>query len=130
MSSTGEVRGSGWVTYSGIMLIIIGFLTIVNGLWALDHKNSSTVASQLMYGSLKAWGWAMILTGVVVVLAGILVFARSHVARWIGVIVAGLAMIEAMTWVFAYPLAAFTVILLAALVLYGLVVHYEDEPIA
>ncbi|HXY90913.1 MAG TPA: hypothetical protein VEP49_00395 [Acidimicrobiia bacterium] len=105
------------------MLIIIGFLQIVSGLWALDHKSTSPVANQLMYGSLKAWGWAMILSGVVVVLSGTLVFGRIQLGRWIGIIVAAIAMIEAVTWVFAYPIAALTVIFLSALVLYALIVH-------
>ena len=50
MASSLEERGSGWIAFAGIMLIIVGALGIVNGLWALDHKDSAgtQVASQLM----------------------------------------------------------------------------------
>ena len=41
MASSLEERGSGWIAFAGIMLIIVGVLDIVNGLWALDHKDSA-----------------------------------------------------------------------------------------
>jgi hypothetical protein len=123
MASSLEERGSGWIAFAGIMLIIAGALDVVNGLWALDHKNTSPIASQLMYTNLKTWGWIMLLWGIVVLLAGIVVFARSQFGRWIGIIAAAIAMIVNMTWIVAYPLAAFTEILLAALVLYALIVY-------
>jgi hypothetical protein len=130
MSSAVKERGSGWITYAGIMLIIIGFLDIVNGLWAIDHHNTSPASSQLMYGNLKAWGWVMILWGVVVVLSATLVFGRIQLGRWIGIIAATITMILNMSWVVAYPLAGFTVILLCALVLYGLIVYGGPEETA
>ena len=123
MSSSWEERGSGWIAFAGIMLIIVGALDIVNGLWALDHKNTSPVASQLMYTNLKTWGWIMLIWGLLVVLAGFLVFSRNQFGRWIGVLAASIAMIVNMTWVFAYPIAALVEVFLAALVIYALVVY-------
>ena len=123
MASSMEERGSGWIGFAGIMLIIVGSLDVVNGLWALDHKNTSPLGSQLNYANLETWGWIMLLWGVVVVLAGFLVFGRSQFGRWIGIIAASIAMIANMFWIVAFPLAAFTEIFLAALVLYALVVY-------
>ena len=45
MASTMEERGSGWIGFAGIMLIIVGALDIVNGLNALDHKDTAGAQS-------------------------------------------------------------------------------------
>ena len=119
---TWERRGSAWIGFAGVMLIIVGALDIVNGLNALDHKNSLP-SGALMYSNLKTWGWIMLIWGIIVVLAGFLVFSRNQFGRWIGVIAATIAMIVNMTWVFAYPIAALIEVFLAALVLYALIVY-------
>jgi hypothetical protein len=124
MASSLEERGSGWIAFAGIMLIIVGALDIVNGLWALDHKNSAgPVASQLMYANLETWGWIMLIWGIIVVIAGFLVFGRNQFGRWIGIIAAAIAMIVNMTWIVAFPLASLAVVFLSALVLYALIVY-------
>ncbi len=125
MASTMEERGSGWIGFAGIMLIIVGVLDIVNGLNALDHKDTvgAQVASQLMYANVETWGWIMLIWGILVLLAGFLVFGRSQFGRWIGIIAASIAMIVNMTWIFAFPLAALVEVFLAALVLYALIVY-------
>ena len=125
MASTMEERGSGWIGFAGIMLIIVGALDIVNGLNALDHKDTAgaQIANQLMYASVETWGWIMLIWGILVLLAGFLVFGRSQFGRWIGIIAASIAMIVNMTWVFAFPIAALIEVFLAALVLYALIVY-------
>jgi hypothetical protein len=123
---TWERRGSGWIGFAGVMLIIVGALDIVNGLNALDHKNSLP-SGALLYSNLETWGWIMLLWGILVVLAGFLVFSRNQFGRWIGVIAASITMIVNMTWVFAYPIAALIDVFLAALVLYALIVYGGHE---
>ena len=125
MASSLEERGSGWIAFAGIMLIITGALSIVNGLWALDHKDSAgAIASQLLYeNKLETWGWIMLIWGILVLLAGFLVFSGSQFGRWIGILAASIAMIVNMTWVFAFPVAALIEVFLAGFVLYALVVY-------
>ena len=123
-----EERGSGWIAFAGVMLIIVGALEIVNGLWALDHHNDAPNVSELLYeNKLETWGWIMLIWGIVVVVAGFLVFSRNQFGRWIGIIAASIAMIVNMTWIFAFPLAALAVVFLAALVLYALIVYGGRE---
>jgi hypothetical protein len=123
MASSLEERGSGWIAFAGIMLILVGALDIVNGLWALDHKDTAPNVQELMYANLETWGWIMLIWGIVVVIAGFLVFSRSQFGRWIGILAASIAMIVNMTWIVAYPLASLAVVFLAALVLYALIVY-------
>ena len=121
MASSIEEQGSGRIGFAGIMLIIVGALNIVNGLWALDHK--TTVPALLYEDKLETWGWIVLIWGILVVLAGFLVFSRNQFGRWIGIIAASIAMIVNMTWIFAFPIAALVEVFLSALVLYALVVY-------
>jgi hypothetical protein len=130
MASTMEERGSGWVGFAGIILIVVGALDIVNGLWALDHKNTGPNASLLPYAKLETWGWIMLVWGILVLLAGFLVFGRSQFGRWIGILAATISIIVNMTWVFAYGAAALIPIFIGVLVLYALVVHGGRDELA
>jgi hypothetical protein len=120
--------GTGWIVYSGVMLTIVGFLDIVNGLWALDRAD--TEVNDLLYADkLGGWGWFYLILGIILVLTGIGVFFRAQLARWIGVTLAGIAIVANMLWVFVFPIASLVIMLLASLVLYGLVVYGEPEVI-
>jgi hypothetical protein len=120
--------GTGWIVYSGVMLTVVGFLDIVNGLWALDRAD--TRVNNLLYADkLGGWGWFYLILGIILVLTGIGVFFRAQLARWIGVILAGIAIVANMLWVFVFPIASLVIMLLASLVLYGLVVYGEPEVI-
>ena len=121
-----EKAGTGWIAYSGVMLILVGFLDIVDGLWAIDRADAK--ASQLLYSDkLGGWGWFYLILGIILVLAGVGVFYRAQVARWIGVIAASVAIVANMLWVFVFPITSLIIILLASLVVYGLVVYGERE---
>jgi hypothetical protein len=118
--------GTGWIAYSGVMLIIVGLLDVVDGLWAIDRAN--TRSNDLLYADkLGGWGWFYLILGIIVVLAGVGVFYRAQWARWVGVIVASVAIVGNMLWVFYRPVTSLILILLASLVVYGLVTYGERE---
>jgi hypothetical protein len=126
MATAPRKAGTGWIAYSGVMLIIVGFLDVIDGLWALDR--SDTRINGLLYADkLGGWGWFYLIFGIVLILAGIGVFYRSQVARWIGVIVASIAVVSNMLWIFVFPITSLVVMFLASLVVYGLVVYGEPE---
>ena len=121
-------EGSGWRAFAGVMLIIVGLLDVVNGLWALDR--SDTKSNGLLYADkLGGWGWFYLILGIILVLAGIGVFYRSQIARWIGIIVASIAVVSNMLWIFVFPITSLVVMFLATLVVYGLVVYGERETV-
>jgi uncharacterized membrane protein YidH (DUF202 family) len=119
-------EGAGWRAFAGVMLIIVGLLDVVDGLWALDR--SDTKINGLLYADkLGGWGWYYLILGIVLVLAGIGVFYRSQLARWVGIILGSIAVVSNMLWVFVFPITSLVVMFLAVLVVYGLVVYGEPE---
>ena len=137
-SSTGYLApaarsgGGGWITFSGVMLILAGLLNLVDGLWAIDVSNSPAISDQveelLWYSnSLETWGWIYTILGAALVLVGIGVFTRNQWARWIGVGAASASMVINMMWVFVYPIAALIHVTLATMVVYGLTAYGETD---
>jgi hypothetical protein len=121
--------GTSWITFAGIMLIIVGLLDVVDGLWALDRADTKISSTLLYADKLGGWGWFYLILGIVLVLAGIGVFYGAQWARWTGVILASISIVANMLWVFFAPGVVIIHILLASLVVYGLVVYGESETV-
>ena len=126
-SSSGETPEAA-AAFAGVMLIIVGLLDVVDGLWALDRAD--TKSNGLLYADkLGGWGWYYLILGIILVLAGIGVFYRSQLARWVGIILGSIAVVSNMLWVFVFPVTSLVVMFLAVLVVYGLVVYGEPETV-
>ena len=123
-----------WIGFAGFMVMLSGAVTIVQGLWALDHKDSAATkaaATQLSYANLETWGWIMLGWGVIAFIAGFAVFARKEWGRWVGIVAATISLLLMFFWVFAFPIAAFTIMFIDILVIYALFAHGgSDAPIA
>jgi len=119
-----RTHGSGWVTYSGIMLVIGGLSAVLTAsrAWRYDETSIDTL---FFDDNLGFWGWALFGVGILTVIAGISVLAGSGAqwSRWFGVVVAALVIFSRLSFMFTYPWESLLQILLSALVIYGLVVH-------
>jgi hypothetical protein len=123
-----ERTGSGWLTFAGIILIVVGFLDVIDGLWALDRAD--TRVNTLLYADkLGGWGWFYLILGIVLVLTGIGVFYAAQWARWLGIIVASISIVSNALWFFTFPVQSLILMFLASLVVYGLVVYGEPDTI-
>lgn len=125
-TAQGQKSGTGWLTYAGVMLIVVGFLDVIDGLWALDR--SDTRVDTLLYADkLGGWGWFYLILGIVLVVAGIGVFYAAQWARWTGIILASISIVANMLWIFYQPGVVLIHVILASLVVYGLVAYGEPE---
>jgi hypothetical protein len=127
-----ESRGTGWIIFSAVLLILAGLLNLVDGLWALDVANTSAISQEsedlLFYAnSLETWGWIYTILGAVLVLVGFGLFSRNQWARWIGVGAASASAVTNMMWVFVYPIPALIHVALASMVVYGLTAYGGDD---
>ena len=113
--------------FAGFMVMLSGAITIVQGLWALDHQHNTATratASQLSYGNLEVWGWIMLAWGSIAFLASFAIFAGRSWGRWVGIAVASISILLAFFWIFAFPLAAFGVVFVDVLVIWTLFGYY------
>ena len=125
-------RGTGWIVFAAIVMILAGGNMAINGLWAL-HANSQVEKSfgdTLLFSSsnLDTWGWIYLIVGAVVVIAGITVFFRAAFGVWVGVIAAVVQAFFAFFWLFSpYWPGALVIITLDLLVIYALISPVSEE---
>ena len=118
-------RGTGWIVFAGIVLILAGANMFINGLWAL-HASSQQVKAigdTLIFASdnLDTWGWIYVIVGAVVIVAGAMVFFRAAFGQWVGIFAAVVQAIFAFFWIFSpYWPAALVIIAVDLLVIYAL----------
>jgi hypothetical protein len=113
--------GSGWIGFAGIMLILVGFFNIIDGIAAIG--NSNYLANQLLFANMDAWGWFFLIWGILQVFAG---FAIMNGATWgaiVGVVTAFVNAIAQLSWARTYPVWAIAAIVLDVLIIYALVVY-------
>lgn len=130
--TTTPARGTGWVTFAGIMLIVAGGTRIIDGIWALKRDNDLEGAPQLQEllvfdDNLAAWGWFYLILGALLIAAGIAVFNRAPWARWTGIVFASIAIFMHFAWMYAFPVQALIGVVVDGLVLYGLAAYGGTE---
>ena len=118
-----EERGSGWVTFAGILLLIIGTLNIIEGIAAISKSSFFVANTHYIAGDLRAWGWTVLFIGIAEVLIGLGVMARNQFSRWAGVTILGLNAIAQLLMIPAYPFWSLAIFTLDILAMYGLVAY-------
>lgn len=129
----GNGRWTGWIGFAGVLMLIVGTLDFFEGLIAVIRGQYYVLTpNQIIVFDIKTWGWITLIWGIVVLLAGLSLMAGSGWARWFTIVVGSLNVIAQLGFVGAaqYPLWALTVLGLTVVVLYALIVHWEDAPVA
>ena len=126
--SSGPSGWVGWIIFAGTMMIMIGSFHIVQGLVAVFNdeyylvtKNGLTV--HLDYTS---WGWTHIIAGLIVIGAGLGVFAGQMWARVVGVILACVSILLNFAFMPSYPFWSAIVIAMDVFVILALTVHGKE----
>lgn len=112
---------SGWIPFAGIMLMLVGFFNIIDGIAAIS--DSKYLVNQLLFANLHAWGWFFLIWGVIQVFAGFAVLGGATWGAILGVATAFFNIIAQLSWARAYPVWAVSAIVLDVLVIYALVVY-------
>jgi hypothetical protein len=122
---------TGWIVFAGWMMIIIAMLDFFEGLIAIIRSEYYVLApNQIIVFDTTAWGWITLVWGIVVGCAGFGLISGASWARWLAIVVGSLNFIVQLGFVGSaqYPLWALTVLALTAVVLYALIVRWEDAP--
>ena len=126
-------RGTGWIVFAGVVMILAGGNMAINGLWALHASNQveQSFGDTLLFSSsnLDTWGWIYLIVGALVAIAGIMVFFRIGFGMTVGVIAAMVQAFIAFFWIFSpYWPAALVIIALDLLVIYALSTPMSQGP--
>jgi hypothetical protein len=120
---------SGWIAFAGWLMVIIGSIDAVEGLIAIIRGKYYVVApQQIIVFDIKTWGWITLLWGVLVALVGVGLLSASSWARWTAIVVASLSFVVQLSFVGSTPyvLWGLSVLALTVVVLYALIVHWDE----
>jgi hypothetical protein len=121
---------AGWIGFAGILLLIVGSIDFFQGLIALFEDEYFVVtASGFLVVDVTAWGWIMLIWGVLLVLAGLGLVSGQGWARWFAIVVVSLNFIAQLGFLgnSQYPLWSLTVIALNVIVLYALTARWSES---
>jgi hypothetical protein len=121
----GEVRGlerrtgpGGWTVFAAAWLSIAGVFNLLNGLTAI--RNDSFYAPQLLFSNLNAWGYLLLLVGVLQLVAAYRIYVAGGTALGVGMCT--FSMIVLWFLFFAYPMEALMGFVINGMAIYGLTV--------
>ena len=119
---------TGWVIFAAAVMLTIGAIDIIQGLAALlkDEICLETESGLLVTTNFTAWGWSLIIWGVVLILAAGALFGGKGWGRWFAIVAIIINGIGQIAWFTAYPLWSLLAIGLEIAVLYALTAGWKE----
>ena len=122
---------AGWITFAGVMMLVIGTLDFFEGLIAVVRDNYYVIhGSQLIVFDTTTWGWITMIWGIALVLVGLALWSGAGWARWLSIILVSLNVLGQLSWLgaSAYPLWSLVIITLNIIVIFALCARWEGYP--
>ena len=120
---------AGWIGFAGIVMFIIGGLSMFQGLVALfDDEYFVPTRAGFLLVDLTAWGWIMLIWGALLVGAGFALQAGIAWARWFTIVVVALNFFAQLGFLgnSESPVWTLTLLALNVIVLYALTVRWDE----
>ncbi|MFD8708339.1 hypothetical protein ACFV1W_38150 [Kitasatospora sp. NPDC059648] len=112
---------TGWTVFAACLMIFGGTMAVLEGIAAVVNDDRYVITGNYVYKfDTTGWGWAHIVLGLVIVLAGFTLFRGALWARILGVVVVGLNMIANFLWLPYYPFWAVVLIAIDVFVIWAL----------
>ena len=121
---------SGWISFAGIVIIIVGGMDLLQGFVAI-LKDEYVVATSkgLAILDVTAWGWATLIWGGILILAGLGLLGGAGWARWLAIIGVAVNAIQQVAFLAnypqAYPLWNLLIVALNIVLLYALTARWQ-----
>src|SRR4029453_16227223 len=82
---------AGWIGFAGILMVLLGGLSVFQGLIALleDSYYVVTPSGYLLF-DVTGWGWIMLIWGIVLALVGLALLNGASWARWTAIVFVGI----------------------------------------
>ncbi len=123
-------RRAGWLAFAATILVMSGGFKVLDALWAFkfDDDIKEEMQTVLFERDPVAWGWLWLVLGLLLIAAGIAVAAGSQLARWFGVVVAGVSLLFNYVWIYFQPIWTLVSTGVLIAVLYALIVYGGRQP--
>lgn len=125
----GTETWAGWIRFGGVLMMIIAFLDFFQGLIAILRDQYYVLTPhQIVVFDLTTWGWIMLIWSFVLGVSGAALMSGMSWGRWVGIIAGSINFVVQLGFAGGaqYPLWSLAVLALNAIILYALIVRWED----
>ena len=122
-----QSEGYWMIVFAVALLVTVGFFNLIDGIAAIANSHVFIANAHYVVGDLRAWGWVVLILGVLQVIAAVAILAGSQAARWFAVVVIGLNAIGQMLFIPAYPFWSLLIIAVDVVALWGLCAYGSRE---
>lgn len=126
--NTTRTGWTGWVIFAGVILLISGIFSVVQGIVALIGPDTYYVLTEgsLWLLDVDGWGWWNLIIGILLVLVASALMVGQTWARVIAVILVIISAVGQLLLIPAQPWWSLIVISIDVLVIYALIVHGRE----
>jgi hypothetical protein len=121
---------AGWIGFAGILMVLLGGLSIFQGLIALleDDYYVVTPSGYLLF-DVTGWGWIMLIWGIVLALVGLALLNGASWARWVSIVLVSINVFGQLGFLGNSNDQVWLLITLTfnIIVLYALIVRWHDS---
>ncbi|HEX9336855.1 MAG TPA: hypothetical protein VF892_13265 [Pseudonocardiaceae bacterium] len=124
---------AGWLIFAAVVLGITGAINVFEGLFGLIYRYRTVlVAAQLYVVNVTSWALVLIVSGAIMIAAGIGLASRRTWARVTAIVVVGVHAIIQVAWMGAYPVWSLLMLALDIVVLFALTARWDSaaEPMS
>ncbi len=114
---------SGWVTFAGVMIFVLGVLNAFDGLVAITQTRyiERNIGGELpITNNVKNWGWGALILGVLLILIALGIFSGATWARVAGIVLVGINLLFQFAYLGHYPFWSLTMIAIDIVVIFAL----------
>ena len=114
---------SGWVTFAGVMLFIVGVLNVIYGIAAIGDSSFFVQDQKYILSNLNTWGWVTLIIGIIQLFAAFSLWSGGTYGRVIAIFAASLSALAALLSIPAYPFWSLALFAMDILIIYGLAMY-------
>ena len=121
---------AGWIGFAGILMVILGGISVFEGLIALIRDNYYVVTpSGYLLFDVTGWGWLMLIWGVLLALVGLALLNGASWARWTAILFVSINVFGQLGFLGNTNdlLWVLTTLTLNIIVLYALIVRWDES---
>lgn len=121
VTSRSQTWAKGLALFAGVMMTITGVLQILVGIVALVDDDFYVQTNNYTFNlDLTGWGWTQILLGVILAAVGIGVISGNLLARFIGIFIVSLVLINNFLFIPHYPFWSILLVALDGFIIWAL----------
>ena len=118
---------SGWVTFAGVMLFVVGVLNVIYGIAAIGDSSFFVQDQKYILSNLNTWGWVTLIIGVIQLFAAFSLWSGGTYGRVIAIFAASLSAIGALLSIPAYPFWSLAIFALDIIIIHQVAVYGGRE---